>query len=304
MNSKLLSFLEEIKVQGNMSKAAQALYVTQPYISRVIKNAEVQFGVTLIDRSLHPIQLTYAVERLLKFLQEEAKLRSNLDREMTHLSDFKYGHLTIASNEIVVNDIYKPILTRFYKAYPNVHAQVLRLDSRKAEKRLLAGSLDFFVGHPLHASKISYKPIANVPLVLVIPKSAKAFQENKLYLNFSDIDRKKLNDTPFVSTPSDDNYQKSVVNFFNDAGVSPEYSVEVPDLKLATGLAILQLGMTITTDAYVNLESLSEEERKNIYLVRIPRSRLSTNFGISFMNRQQIAEPVSDLMVLVTDVDY
>ncbi len=59
MNSKLLSFLEEIKAQGNMSKAAQALFVTQPYISRVIKNAEVNFGVKLIDSIItsHPIDL-------------------------------------------------------------------------------------------------------------------------------------------------------------------------------------------------------------------------------------------------------
>ncbi|GAW71713.1 LysR family transcriptional regulator [Lentilactobacillus parakefiri] len=129
MNSKLLSFLEEIQAQGNMSKAAQALFVTQPYISRVIKNAEVNFGVKLIDRSSHPIQLTYAGERLLAFLQEENRLRANLDREMTHLSQFKYGHLTIASNEVVTNDLYKPVLVRFYNKYPNIHAQITRMTS-------------------------------------------------------------------------------------------------------------------------------------------------------------------------------
>ncbi|EHO46188.1 LysR family transcriptional regulator [Lentilactobacillus kisonensis] len=301
MNSKLLSFLEEIKAQGNMSKAAQALFVTQPYISRVIKNAEVNFGVKLIDRSSHPIQLTYAGDRLLAYLQEENRLRSNLDREMTHLSQFKYGHLTIASNEVVTNDLYKPVLVRFYNKYPNIHAQITRMTSRDAEKRLLSGTLDFFIGHALQSHKVDYQPAARLPLVLIIPKTSKLFVPGQLYTNYEDLDLTKLSGESFIGTPPEDNYQRLINSYFSDVGITPEYSIEVPDLHLASDLAIEHVGAIVTPEPFAGERRLTEDQKAGINIVKIPTDVLTANFGISYIKNKQTSEPVTDLLDIITE---
>ncbi len=302
MNSKLLSFLEEIKAQGNMSKAAQALFVTQPYISRVIKNAEVNFGVRLIDRSSHPIQLTYAGEKLLDYLQEENKLRANLDREMTHLSEFKYGHLTIGSNEILSNDIYNPILIRFSHKYPKIHAQIIRMNSQEAEKRLISGSLDFFVGHSLSNPKVEYQPVAKIPLVLVIPETSGAYQAGQFEVDYNSVDFSKLSGESFVGVPQQDYYQRFITNFLNNLGISPEYSLEVPDIHLAADLAINGLGATVTPATFTSDNFVTEEQKSHLNLVRIPKDQLSADFGITFMKTKQASEPVTDLLSIITDV--
>lgn len=302
MNSKLLSFLEEIKAQGNMSKAAQALFVTQPYISRVIKNAEVNFGVRLIDRSSHPIQLTYAGERLLVYLQDENRLRANLDREMTHLSQFKYGHLTIASNEIVTDDVYRPVLIRFYKKYPNIHAQIIRMNSRDAEKRLLSGSLDFFVGHPLQSPKVEYVPIAKLPLVFVIPESSKAFKEGQLYVDYNEDELARLTGESFISTPQRDNYQRLVTNYLSDLGISAEFSIEVPDIHLASDLALNHVGAIVTPEPFAEDKYMSDEQKKHVNIVKIPTDKITADFGISYIKTKQQSEPVNDLLDIISDV--
>lgn len=302
MNSKLLSFLEEIKAQGNMSKAAQALFVTQPYISRVIKNAEVNFGVRLIDRSSHPIQLTYAGEKLLSYLQEENRLRANLDREMTHLSEFKYGHLTIASNEILPNDFYDPILIRFSRKYPKIHAQVIRTNSRDAEKRLLSGSLDFFVGHPLSNPKVEYQPVASVPLVLVIPESSSLFTPGKFIVDYDTLDFTKLSGEPFIGIPQQDYYQRLVNNFLSDLNVSPEYSLEVPDIHLSADLAVNGLGATVSPEVFATKPFITDEQQKKLNIVRIPTDKITADFGITYMKTKQTSEPVTDLLGIIKDV--
>lgn len=302
MNRKLLSFLEEIKAQGNMSKAAEILFVTQPYISRVIKNAETQFGVRLIDRSSHPIQLTYAGERLLSYLQEENRLRSNLDREMTHLSEFKYGHLTIASNEVLDNGIFEPVLTQFYDKYPKIHAQLLKITSRDAENRLLSGSLDFFMGQPLHNNKIEYVPITDFPLVLVVPRQSSQFEEGTLWAAYSDEKIEEMGGESFIGIPLDSNYQRMVNNFLTDHGISVEYSIGVPDIHLATALALKQLGAIITPKHLLDVNEIPEEDKQNINLVEIPADTFSSNFGVSYVKTKQNSEPVSDLVDIVTNV--
>lgn len=302
MNSKLLSFLEEIKAQGNMSKAAQALFVTQPYISRVIKNAEVNFGVRLIDRSSHPIQLTYAGEKLLSYLQEENRLRANLDREMTHLSEFKYGHLTIASNDILSNDIYEPILIRFSHKYPKIHAQVIRMNSRDAEKRLLSGSLDFFVGQPLSNPKVEYQPVAKIPLVFIIPESSSLFQAGKYEVDYQSLDFSKLSGEPFIGIPQQDYYQRAVNNYLSDLSVSPEYSLEVPDIHLAANLAINALGVTIAPEMFIADPFVSDDQKKKLNVVRIPSDALTAEFGITYMKTKQTSEPINDLLEIISQV--
>ena len=302
MNSKLLSFLEEIKAQGNMSKAAQSLFVTQPYISRVIKNAEDNFGVKLIDRSSHPIQLTYAGERLLGFLQDEHQLRANLDREMTHLSQFKYGHLTIASNEAVTNEVYKPVLLRFYEKYPKVHAQIISIPSRDAEKRLTSGSLDFFVGNPLQSPKIQYLPVARVPLVLVIPKSSALYQEGKTFVDFEELDLKQMAGESFISIPHDNMYHRLIASFLHDKGVAVEYSIEVPDVGLAADLALNHIGASIIPENYVTEDQLADAKIEDINIARIPMGMLTADFGISYIKSKQTAEPVDDLVTIISDV--
>ena len=55
MNNILLLFLQAIQETGSISQAARQLYVTQPYVSRIIKEAEKQYDVPLLDRRHHPI---------------------------------------------------------------------------------------------------------------------------------------------------------------------------------------------------------------------------------------------------------
>lgn len=51
MENRLLDFLEAIQAQPSMTKAAQSIFVSQPYISRVIKKAEADYRISLVDRS-------------------------------------------------------------------------------------------------------------------------------------------------------------------------------------------------------------------------------------------------------------
>lgn len=296
MNSKLLAFLEEIRTQGNMSKAAQILFVTQPYISRVIKNAENQFGVSLIDRSSHPIQLTYAGERLLSYLQEENRLRVNLDREMTHLSEFKYGQLTIASNRDFNDQTYQKMLIGFHNNYPNIHANVINVSSRDAEKRILSGSVDFFLGKPLLNDKIEYEPITKFPLVIILPNNLPQFDPDNLWVDYNPKTLSQLTGNTFISIPHESGYQRMINSYLNEQSILAEFNMEVPNIRLATKLALDSVGAVITPE-YILDENTDYEGKVN--LMRIPIERLATEFGISYVETRQSSEPLDVMFDIV-----
>lgn len=66
------SYLAAIKQYGNISHAAKALYISQPYLSKFIKELEQDIGVILVNRNTSPLTLTYAGERYLHYMKQIA----------------------------------------------------------------------------------------------------------------------------------------------------------------------------------------------------------------------------------------
>ncbi len=175
------------------------------------------------------------------------------------------------------------------------------MTSRDAEKRLLSGTLDFFIGHALQSHKVEYRPIAQLPLVLIIPETSKLYEPGKVFTNYEDLDLTKLSGESFIGTPQEDNYQRLVNSFLNDIGVSAEISIEVPDLHLASDLAIEHVGAIITPEPFANPRRLTDEQKKHINVVKIPTDVLTANFGISFIKNKQTSEPVTDLLNIISE---
>lgn len=73
MNEQL-EFLEKlltsVKQAETLTKVAQELYVSQPYVSRILKQAEEKYQVQLVERQKNPISLTLAGQTLLNGLQK------------------------------------------------------------------------------------------------------------------------------------------------------------------------------------------------------------------------------------------
>lgn len=79
MDNRLLIFLETLESSNSVSEAAQKLYLTQPYISRVIKKYEQKYNVLILKRDSHPIQLTPTGHLLITYLRKSSQLENQLN---------------------------------------------------------------------------------------------------------------------------------------------------------------------------------------------------------------------------------
>ena len=66
MNFKQASYIRTIVQEGSISAAARKLYISQPSLSQMVRQAESEYGVQLFDRSVFPLRLTFAGERYLE----------------------------------------------------------------------------------------------------------------------------------------------------------------------------------------------------------------------------------------------
>ncbi|OLF65566.1 LysR family transcriptional regulator [Staphylococcus sp. MB377] len=86
-----IQYLEAIQRSGSISHAAKHLYISQPYLSRYIKDVENDLGVTLINRDSNPLELTYSAERFLDYLHEIEDIDTQMRDELQTISNLKKG---------------------------------------------------------------------------------------------------------------------------------------------------------------------------------------------------------------------
>ena len=89
MDLNKVTYLLALADTKNYSRAAEQCHISQPALTRYIKNLEEELNVTLFDRSSFPIRLTYAGERYIDGLLKILEMKEKLDKEMREIAGFR-----------------------------------------------------------------------------------------------------------------------------------------------------------------------------------------------------------------------
>jgi DNA-binding transcriptional LysR family regulator len=117
-----------IAEHGNVTRAAAALHVTQPALSRTLRQLEEHLGVRLIERSTHHLELTPAgVAYQARAAAAVAAMDSALDPAGLATWPLRVGHAWSALGRFTT-----PLLRRWEATYPDVPLELLRFDDRLA----------------------------------------------------------------------------------------------------------------------------------------------------------------------------
>lgn len=115
LDIKHLQYFIQVTHFNSFTKAAEHLYITQPTISKMIKNLETELGVELFDRSRKQLTLTDAGRVVLEQAKLIDKAFSNLETEMEYLSGLKKGHIRLGLPPIIDASFFPKIIGRFHE---------------------------------------------------------------------------------------------------------------------------------------------------------------------------------------------
>src|SRR5581483_4304011 len=101
MESRQLGYFLEVAKQLSFSKAAETLNVTQPTLSKMVKNLEEELDVLLFDRTTKHMKLTDAGEIVFEEAQEIMRLMDNLSSKLTDKLKIKKGYIKIGLPPVI-----------------------------------------------------------------------------------------------------------------------------------------------------------------------------------------------------------
>ena len=144
----MISFKHEVflEVARNLSftKAAAALFISQPAITRHIKQLEDDYQVSLFERKGNGIVLTQAGQLLVQALDKAKAIERQLNHELTLQQKTRTakGELKLGASTTVALYIVPPILSAFRKKFPQVKISLFNRNSESVLEALLKREID------------------------------------------------------------------------------------------------------------------------------------------------------------------
>ncbi|MEG1553947.1 MAG: LysR family transcriptional regulator [Rikenellaceae bacterium] len=152
----------------SFTDAATELNISQPAITNHIKELEKQYHITLFDRSVGKIKLTYAGEIFLNHTEKILERYKILDFTMEALTKESKGTLCIGANSMISNYILPPVLAGFNALHSNIGVMLHTGSNKQVEQALLDSKIDIaFFEREYKRSELSYHLLKREELLLV-----------------------------------------------------------------------------------------------------------------------------------------
>lgn len=142
MDIQHIRYFLAVAKHESFSKAAEQLYVTQPILTRCIKNLEKELGVQLIERSTKHFALTEAGQLLLQQGATLLQQHKDIYRQMDDLAGGQAGELRISGPGVLLDMYFPKLVTQYRRSHPAVHITVRECGSRTVVQDVLEGSAD------------------------------------------------------------------------------------------------------------------------------------------------------------------
>ncbi len=143
MEFRVLQYFLAVTREGNISAAAQSLHLSQPSLSRQLKELEEELDVTLFIRGRRRIELTEEGLILRKRASEMMQLVELTESEISEVKNDISGTLSIGAGESRSMRRITAVFKELKDQYPNIRLNIVSGDTEDLQDRLDRGLLDF-----------------------------------------------------------------------------------------------------------------------------------------------------------------
>ncbi len=166
----------------SFTKAAVALYMTQPAISWQIKMLEKELDLVLFSRNDNTIELTEVGNYFYHSCKQMLAVYRQTQEDMEQFHTLKKGHLHIGASSIPGEYILPKAIIRFGDEYPDLRNTVTIGTTSSMIEELINGSIDFaVVGAKIPEPKIEYIPWLHDEIILVTAANSHVPRKLSLY---------------------------------------------------------------------------------------------------------------------------
>lgn len=213
-----------IAEEKSITQAAERLYMSQPVLSRHLKNVESELGTPIFKRSSHQMILTEAGIIFINNARAILHVERQLEKRLEQMRQIQTESLIVLSEFYYINFLINRILPQFRKRYPKIQVHISPMTTTQTKDGLINGkaTMALFTTSNLHSSQFELTPLFTDELVLITPKN--------FHIHYvsgrTEPDWGCLKDQVFYLHPPGSEFRRLEDKWLDSVGVSPTTVLE------------------------------------------------------------------------------
>ncbi|MCC7365209.1 MAG: LysR family transcriptional regulator [Dehalococcoidia bacterium] len=288
--AQLEAFLQ-VAHHRSFSRAAEALFLTQPSVTARIQSLERELGERLFERTGRSVTLTDAGRAFIPHAQRALTAVQEGTDAIEAVRHGDVGSLRIGASDSIATYVLPGILARFRETRPRVHVHLSTGTTEEIVERLIAGEVHVAITRLTQHPEVESLHIYNDDLALVV--SSKHPFASKGRVTIAEAGRE-----PFLFFERSSSYHSLIYSMFLRVGVVPESVMELDSME--TTKHMVQAGLGIAILPVVTVERDIQAGTLKRVEIRDMEQPAQREVGVHVLRNRAIAPPLRDFLRLLT----
>ncbi len=274
----------------NITKASMELRISQPGVSKSIKNLEGQLGCTLFIRNKYGVVLTEEGKVFYEQIEKAMEFIEHAEDAIAEMINMEIGVLTIGISNTLTQKYLLPFIEQFHKLYPKIKIKIITNPTFSLIDKARNGLLDFII------LNLPYQiPNDFVEYHLKEIHDCFVANQNFKHLKNKKISLQELNDYPLIliSQGSNTRYFLDKVSLENEVVLKPE--MELTSHSLVIQFTKIGLGIGFVTKEHLE----NELEDGTLFEIQLKEKIESRYIGLIYMKTRALSKTAKKFLELL-----
>ena len=165
-----LEALNQLVDAGSFTRAADKMFLTQPTLTKHIKNLEDAVGTLIINRASKGLSLTPEGQVLYSYAKRMIRLREEAKEKILEMREHEAGHVFLSASTIPATYILPRLLGQLRKSYPDIRVHLQTCDIEETQQLILNGQAEMgVIGKEPYDKRLYAETLWKDELVLIAP---------------------------------------------------------------------------------------------------------------------------------------
>lgn len=236
-----LHYFKVLAEELHFRKAAERLFISQPGLSRQIKQMEEIYNVILFERGKRHVRLTAAGQYLKAEVDQIFKQLNQIEDQLEKIDKGIQTTLQVGFIGSAAQSILPELLVTLNKQHPLIDISIYEMSNEKQVELVLKNELDIgFVRMVDESPNLNHIEVMTEHFVLVVPKGSSLKQSNKMDVSTLANEKFILFGKEYSS-----HYYKLVMSIFEDHGFKPNVALRTVNAMSIFNLVAQGIGIAI-----------------------------------------------------------
>ncbi|MDF2523202.1 MAG: transcriptional regulator, LysR family, partial [Clostridiales bacterium] len=260
MDLHYLKLFNTLAKELNFSKAADALFISQPAVSMQIKKLENDLNLKLFDKIGKSIFLNDNGKVLYDYTKKIFSLVEEAETKLSIINGEFRGNINIGASNTPGTYILPKVLGRFKEKYPSVNTTLHVANTYRIEKMIFENKIDFAIngGDTAYKSQIYVERMAEDKLLMVASPESK-------YITASEVEMQSLTNAKFIMHEKNSQLYKLTEEIVGKHGLPLNITMCLGSIDAIKQAVASDLGISIIPKSAIDAE-IKYEILKEIHL--------------------------------------